>query len=133
MSEEDEEEHDNAARRIAPLPRPARIGIVVLLLVLAVAHVIWPTLAIDAVFLGLLGLAAIVAFYDIEKISALGVVARRRAIRTASHELAALVDLPTIGTPSAPEVSVPLEGAHSLSLAYAASPLHVFTPSTDDR
>jgi len=47
------------------------------LLGIAVAHVVWPSLAIDALSLGLLGAAIVVIFFDIESFEWQGIKARR--------------------------------------------------------
>src|SRR6266568_4342757 len=65
------------------LSKPARVAIALGCGGLAVAHVVWPTLPIDATFLGLLVVAVIGLFFDIERIDALGIHARARARRLA--------------------------------------------------
>lgn len=72
-----------------PLPERARALIAFLLVFLALAHLFFPSLAIDPTFLGLLALAGIVALFDIERIEWLGIKARRirRELRSAEAAL----------------------------------------------
>jgi hypothetical protein len=58
---------------------------------IAGTHVVWPTLAIDGVFLGALAFAGFVALFDVDSIEWQGIKARRREIARAK---AALHDAP---------------------------------------
>src|SRR5206468_7031583 len=69
---------------VIQLSKLARVAIALGCGGLAVAHVVWPTLPIDATFLGLFVVAIIGLFFDIERIDALGIHARaRRFIKAA--------------------------------------------------
>ncbi len=61
--------------------RPWLRGLISLFLVaLAVSHVLWPDIPIDAVFLGLLAFAGLLWFFDVDSIEWQGIRARRRQI-----------------------------------------------------
>ena len=81
-------DNDEAAKgpllRLKPWQRV--VGIVVSV-AFAVAHVVRPDWAIDAVFLGLLAFAVYVAFFDVESFELLGMRAQRRRIARAQEEL----------------------------------------------
>ena len=69
---------------------------------LAVAHLIWPRLAIDGVFLGLLGFAALVWFFDFKSIEWLGVHAQRREIQRRERALLKAPPPKPVETPEPP-------------------------------
>lgn len=68
---------------VAMSERTRRV-VALLLVFLAVVHVLVPGLAIDGVFLGLLALAGLVLFFDIQSVEALGVKAKARELREAA-------------------------------------------------
>ena len=90
------------------LPGLVRGALVVVLVLLAVAHLVFPDLAIDPTFLGLLALAAIIAFFDIESVEWLGIRARRvrRELRQATVALDAAPRANEIARPTEPPVAL---------------------------
>jgi hypothetical protein len=104
----------------------------VLLVVLAAAHLVWPRVAIDAVFLGLLAFAAFISLFDVESIEWQGVKAKRREIARAQ---AALDDAPAVtgeGVPSpAPPPSQEAVATSEPNTAYTAGTVHS-TPTNLD-
>lgn len=81
-----------------------RALVTLFLILLAVAHVVWPDLAIDAVFLGLLAFAALIWFFDFDAIEWQGIRARRRQIAKARAALKAAPPTSTIPVPPVPAV-----------------------------
>jgi hypothetical protein len=76
---------------------------------LAVVHLFVPTLPIDGVFLGLLGLGAVIKLFDIHSVEALGVKAKARQIRKETTVVASVplpelarVELPPVESVEAP-------------------------------
>jgi hypothetical protein len=69
------------------LPPGVRAAGALTLCGLAGAHLIWPSLAIDGVFLGLLAFGAFIWFFDVESIEWQGIKARRREIARAKASL----------------------------------------------
>ena len=65
---------------LIPLSPAVREVVALILVVLAAAHVAWPNSGIDLFFFGLIGLAVVLLFLDIESVEWLGVRARRRQI-----------------------------------------------------
>lgn len=84
MADPSDKVEPHTVRPLVSLSSRERGGIAALLVLLAVVHAIFPDLAIDAVFLGLLAFAAIVYWFDIDRIEWQGVRARRREIEQAS-------------------------------------------------
>src|SRR6266849_10619567 len=62
--------------QVIPLSKPVKIILALGSVGLAAAHLIFPALPIDATFLGLLLVAVVLVFLDIESIDALGIHAR---------------------------------------------------------
>lgn len=106
----------DSPRSLLPLSRLWRGVVAVVLIALAVAHVLWPELKIDAVFLGLLGAALGVLFFDIESFEWHGITARRLQKEIQETEKAVqAVQLPTeppkrIEPPKPGEPSLPTLG-----------------------
>lgn len=92
---------------VLALPRWGRIGLAGILVDLAVVHVLYPELAIDAVFLGLLAFAGLVWFFDFESIEWLGIRAQRRRIRAARAALQKAPKATAAIEPPAPPKPVP--------------------------
>ncbi len=90
--------------------RWVKLVVVIVATLLAVAHVVWPALAIDGTSLGLLGVAAALLLVDldkldIDKIEAFGVSAsRRREIERAKEDLGSVrAEDVRVLTPSPPQ------------------------------
>lgn len=86
---------------VVALSERTRRSAAILFVFLALIHLLYPTVAIDGVFIGLLALAGIVLLFDIQSVEALGVRARARDVRTATKEVEE-AKIPESGT--APEV-----------------------------
>ena len=88
------------------LTKPVKVAVAAACVALVVAHVVWPT-KVDATFIGLLVVAVIVPFFDIESIDALGIHARSRREQLARAESvveAFSASAEPIEIPPAPEV-----------------------------
>lgn len=118
------EQSDKAADAALSLPTWLRAGLCLSLAGLAVVHVIFPKLAIDAVFLGLLAFAALVWFFDFRSIEWLGIRAERRQIKRAKEALDKGAAAPTPTSP--PEPPIPSAPAPS-----PTPPVTVHTPPKD--
>jgi hypothetical protein len=103
LSDEPDEQKREPLLSLSPLKRGVGAGGLVLL---AVAHVLWPHIAFDGVFLGLLAFAAFVALFDIQSIEWQGIRAQRRQIKQA-HE--ALKGAPKPTALTAPPAPAPAE------------------------
>lgn len=63
---------------LVQLTRPWRIAVAIVAVALALGHLVFPTLSIDALFLGLLVVAVALIFFDIESFEFAGIKARRQ-------------------------------------------------------
>lgn len=89
--------------------RPWLRGLISLFLVaLAVCHLLWPDIPIDAVFLGLLAFAGLLWFFDVDSIEWQGIRARRRQIAKARAALKEEPPSRGVMAPVVPEVPKPL-------------------------
>jgi hypothetical protein len=100
----------------------ARHGIAFVLVVLAIVHVIWPGLAIDAVFLGLLAFAAVVLLFDIDAVEWLGISAKRRRAREQAAITAADARVQNIEVQPVSPKPLPAPEATSASSTAAEEP-----------
>jgi hypothetical protein len=82
----DKTPHDQPILALKPAWRRAAA---LTMVVLAFAHVLFPALAIDAVFLGLLAFAAFISFFDIQSIEWQGIKASRKQVEEARRNLKA--------------------------------------------
>jgi hypothetical protein len=91
--------HNSSKPAVLNLTLWTRRALCISLLALAAIHLIWPELAIDAVFLGLLALAALLWFFDVESIEWQGIRARRREIARAKEAIDSLSPPPDKALP----------------------------------
>lgn len=120
---------DGALIKLRPWVRwsAATVGVGV-----AVAHVIWPALAIDGVFLGALAFAAFISFFDIESIEWQGVKARRREIARAKAALAGAPPQNAAAIPEpAPVPQWPLVSGPETNVLYSAWSSTIHSQPTD--
>lgn len=95
----------HANRPLVSLTHRMRILIATLALAIAALHVSRPELAIDAVFLGLIGFALFIYFFDIDAVEWQGIRARRRLLEKKADEVKAIpvsnTDIPRTPPPPA--------------------------------
>ena len=106
----DEPEEQSREPLVSLSPTTRGLGAVGLVL-LAVAHVVWPHLSIDGVFLGLLAFAAFISLFDIQSIDFQGIRAQRKAIKRAQEALKG-APRPTalIAPPAPPPAEMAIQG-----------------------
>jgi hypothetical protein len=101
-------------------------GLITLFLVLlALAHILWPDVAIDAIFLGLLAFAALLWFFDVDTIEWQGIRARRREIAKVRAALKDQAPPQAAAAPTVPPVTKPTPARP------AQAPVTVHTRATD--
>jgi hypothetical protein len=99
-----DESAEGNATPLLRLSQRGRAGIAGLAVVLAGIHLVFPALAIDGVFLGLLALAGLVALFDIQSIEWQGIKATRRRVEEATKALETAT-VPKEALPLAPPAS----------------------------
>ncbi len=88
-----------ATKPLLHLDKRTRAGLAILLVCIAIVHLLFPTLAIDPVFLGLLAMAAVIYFFEITRLDVMGVEATATALETEAEEVKAASIPPSTGAP----------------------------------
>ncbi len=116
----------DAPRAAALLSERGRKGVAFSLVLLAIAHVVLPKLAIDAIFLGLLAFASLVLLFDIESVEWLGVKAKRRALKKQVETVEA-VDVTTVAAdPPPPRINA--QAHHAQPTVIHRRPMDLMPP-----
>jgi hypothetical protein len=115
---------------LLPLSRFWRTVLATLLSGLAVIHVLWPSLAIDTLSVGLIAVAAIIVFFDVESFEFQGIRARRlqkdlKAAEESLPEIEVSAEPPPLPVPPPPQ-------EHAIAIGYEGlvhrEPLELLPP-----
>jgi hypothetical protein len=112
---------------LSPLKRRVGAGA---LAALAAAHLIWPGVAIDGVFLGLLAFAAFTWLFDVESIEWQGIRAKRKEIRRAKSALQRAPKATGLIAPPPPPPAAPAGQAQPAIVTVHTPPVDL-NPPTD--